>query len=274
MKSFFLSLSLLVSLSSFALNPSRTYAVLPSDFGLAYKEVTINATDGFKLNAWIFFPATATRKYVVMSDDGNGNMADNIEVVGQFLSLGYNVITYDYRGYGKSDSFHVNQNFFIYAQFAKDLQGVLDYMRKSFSPGYCDLYGIGIGAGLSIGLGCTSTQVRRIFADGPYTSLEQAKKELKDRDGKEVMLPLAYDKNIIEPQYGLTTGPNQGSLIGILVIVGQNETVFGPDDAKQLQKIHPKNFDIYTVPNVTNEQSFSSNKDEYFNQIKKFIATR
>ena len=273
MKSFFLSLSLLVSLSSFALNPSRTYAVLPSDFGLAYKEVTINATDGFKLNAWIFFPATATRKYVVMSDDGNGNMADNIEVVGQFLSLGYNVITYDYRGYGKSDSFHVNQNFFIYAQFAKDLQGVLDYMRKSFSPGYCDLYGIGIGAGLSIGLGCTSTQVRRIFADGPYTSLEQAKKELKDRDGKEVMLPLAYDKNIIEPQYGLTTGPNQGSLIGILVIVGQNETVFGPDDAKQLQKIHPKNFDIYTVPNVTNEQSFSSNKDEYFNQIKKFIAT-
>jgi pimeloyl-ACP methyl ester carboxylesterase len=94
-------------------------------------------------------------------------MADNLEVVGQFLSLGYNVLTYDYRGYGKSDSFHINQNFFIYAQFAKDLQGVLDYMRKTYSPGYCDLYGIGIGAGLSIGLGCTSTQVRRVIADGP-----------------------------------------------------------------------------------------------------------
>src|SRR5436853_361756 len=96
------------SAALFALNPSRTYAVLPSDFGLSFKEVTISATDGFKLNAWIFFPSTPTRKYVVMSDDGNGNMADNLEVVGQFLSLGYNVVTYDYRGFGKSDSFHIN----------------------------------------------------------------------------------------------------------------------------------------------------------------------
>ncbi len=261
------------SVCLFALNPSRTYAVLPSDFGLTYKEVTISATDGFKLNAWIFFPSTVTRKYVIMSDDGNGNMGDNLEIVGQFLSLGYNVVTYDYRGYGKSDSFRINQNFFIYSQFSKDLQGVIDYMRKTFSPGYCDLYGIGIGAGLSIGLGCTNTQVRRIFADGPYTTLDQAKRELKDRRSQDVLVPLAYDKNILEPQYGLAEGPNQDKLLGILVFVGQNEDVFGPEDAKQLQKVHPKNFDIYTVPNVTNDKNMSSNKDEYFNQIKKFIAS-
>lgn len=273
MKSFFLLCLTFVSLSSFALNPSRSYAVLPSDFGLAFKEVSIAATDGLKLNAWIFYPATPTRKYVVISDDGNGNMADNLEVVGQFLSLGYNVVTYDYRGYGKSDSFHINQNFFIYAQFGKDLQGVLDYMRKSFSPGYCDLYGIGIGGGLSIGLGCTSTQVRRIYADGPYTSFEQAKNELKERHSVDVILPLAYDKTVLEPQYALATGPNQNNLLGILVIVGQNENVFGLEDAKQLQKIHPKNFDIYTVANVTNDKNMSSNKDEYFNQIKKFITS-
>jgi len=145
-------------------------------------------------------------------------------------------------------------------------------MRKTFSPGYCDLYGIGIGAGLSIGLGCTSTQVRRVIADGPYTSLEQAKKELKDRRNQDVMLPLAYDKNILEPQYALSAGANQDKLQGIFVITGQNENVFGPDDAKQLQKIHPKNFEMYTVPNATNENTLSTNKDEYFNQIKKFIT--
>src|SRR5438046_5693957 len=126
-----------------------------------------------------------------MRNDWNGNMVDNLEMVGQFVFLGYNVVTYDYRGFEMSESFHINKNFFIYSQFAKDLQGVLDYMRKTFSPGYCDLYGIGIGAGLSIGLGCTSAQVRRIFADGPYTSLEEAKQELKDRHNQDVMVPLA-----------------------------------------------------------------------------------
>ena len=28
------------------------------------------------------------------------NMADNIEIAGQFLSAGWNVALYDYRGYG------------------------------------------------------------------------------------------------------------------------------------------------------------------------------
>lgn len=268
--SFFILLT--VSFSSFALNPSRQYAVVPSDYGLDYKEVSIAATDGVKLNAWIFIPSAPSKKYVVISDDGNGNMADNLEVVGQFLSLGYNVITYDYRGYGKSDSFHINQNFFIYSQFAKDLQGVLDYLRKTYSPGFCDLYGIGIGAGLSIGLGCTSTQVRRIIADGSYTSLEQAKKELKEKRNQDVLLPLAYDKNLIEPQYALVEGPNQTNLFGILLIAGQNEDLFGPDDAKQLQRLHPKNMLIYVVPNATNDKTLSVDKDAYFNQIKKFIA--
>ena len=264
---------LAISFSSLALNPSRQYAVIPSDFGLNYKEVSIASTDGVKLNAWVFIPSTPSRKYVIISDDGNGNMADNLEVVGQFLSLDYNVITYDYRGYGKSDSFHINQGFFIYAQFAKDLQGVLDYLRKTYSPGYCDLYGIGIGAGLSIGLGCTSTQVRRVIADGSYTSLEQAKKELKEHRNQDVMLPLAYDKNIIEPQYALAEGANRNNLYGVLLIAGQNADVFGPDDQKQLQKIHSKSLDVYIVPNATNDNTISVNKDEYFNQIKKFIAT-
>lgn len=259
--------------SAFALNPSRTYAVLPSDFGLNYKEVSITATDGVKLNSWIFTPSSPTRKYVVISDDGNGNMADNIELVGQFLSLGYNVLTYDYRGYGKSDSFHINQNFFIYAQFAKDLQGVLDYVRKAYSPGYCDLYGIGIGGGLSIGLACTSTQVLRVIADGPYFGFEQAKNDIKEKRNLDVMMPLAYEKNLLEPKYALTEGLNQGQLKGILLIAGQNEDVFGTDMMKQMQKLHSHNTDVYIVPGVTNEKNFSSNKDDYFNEVKKFLTS-
>jgi hypothetical protein len=95
---------------------------------------------------------------------------------------------------------------------------------------------------------------------------------LKDRRNQEVMLPLAYDKNLLEPQYALASGLNEDKLQGILLIVGQNEDVFGPDDAKQLQKIHSKNLEVYTVANATNDKTFSSNKDEYFNQVKKFVT--
>ena len=96
---------------------------------------------------------------------------------------------------------------------------------------------------------------------------------MKDHRGQEVMLPLAYDKNLIEPVYALAEGANRNSLLGIFLIAGQNSDVFGPDDAKQLQKIHSKNLDVYIVPNATNDKTISVNKDEYFNQVKKFIAT-
>lgn len=88
------------------------------------------------------------------------------------------------------------------------------------------------------------------------------------------MLPLAYDKNLIEPVYALKEGLNQDKLLGILLIAGQNEQIFGPDQMKQLQKIHPKNLQIYLVPNATNDKNLSSNKDEYFNQVKKFVMGR
>ena len=63
---------LLFSVNSlFALNPSKDYATLPSDYGMDYKEVSITATDGLKLNGWIFKPMEESKKYIVISDDGS-----------------------------------------------------------------------------------------------------------------------------------------------------------------------------------------------------------
>ena len=272
MKRTLLSVVSLFALSNvFALNPSKDYATLPSDFGMDYKEVSIPATDGLKLNAWIFKPMSESKKFVVISDDGEGNMADNIELVAQFLSAGYNVVTYDYRGYGKSDEFNINQKFFIYAQFVKDLQGVLDYMRKTYSPGMCDLYGLGIGAGLSLSVGSNSTQVRRIIADGPYLTFEDVKAKYQKNKSQDILMPLGYDKNYMEPLYALQNGTAQEKLTGIMIIVGQNDNMFSPDDAKQLQKVHSRNMVIYTVPGSTNDKNFQSNKNAYFDQVKKFL---
>ncbi|MBA2423573.1 MAG: alpha/beta hydrolase [Chitinophagales bacterium] len=268
-----LVLAIVAAIPVFALNPSKEYSTLPSDYGMDYKEVSIPATDGLKLNAWIFKPMSETKKFIVISDDGNGNMADNIELVAQFLSAGYNVLTYDYRGYGKSDSFNINQKLFIYPQFVKDLQGVLDFMRKTYSPGMCDLYGIGVGAGLSIGVGCNSTQVRRIIADGPYLSFEDTKNKYQEKRQQQIIMPLAYDKNYMEPLYAMQDGKTQDNLSGIMIIVGQNDDLAGPDDIKQLQKVHPKNLVVYIVPGSTNEKNFESNKNEYFDQVKKFLSS-
>lgn len=265
-----LSIFTFCSLQLFALNPSKDYPILPSEYGMDYKEVRIPATDGVMLNAWVFKPSSESKKFIIMSDDGNGNMGDNIEIAAQFLSIGYNVLMYDYRGFGKSDSFAINKKFFIYPQFTKDIIGVIEYTRKYHTTIF-DLYGMGMGAGLSLSVGANRPEVRRIIADGGYASFEQTKARYKEKKNEDVLMPLAYDKMFMEPQYALAEKGNQ--LFGILYIVGEKDELFSPADVKALIKVHPKNTATYIVPGVTSDADFATNKNEYFNQIKKFIQT-
>ena len=257
----------LVLKSVAALNPSREYAVLPSDYGMDYKEVIITASDDVKLNAWVFKPMTDSKKYIVMSDDGNGNMADNIEIAAQFLSYGYNVIMYDYRGFGKSDDFTINNKFFTYPQFVKDITAVVEYTRKYYNTIF-DMYGIGMGAGLSVSVGANRPEIRHIIADGTYVSFEAYRNKFKSVTGNDVLMPLAYDKTFMEPQYALVDKGSQ--LMGIMYIVGEKEDIVTTDDVKALLKLN-KNSVMYTVPDVKNDANFTTNKNEYFNQIKKFL---
>src|SRR5260221_464854 len=106
----FIILLLLISASStlFALNPSREYKTKPSKYGMNYKEEKITTKDGATLNSWFFESAKHTTNWIVISGSGDGNMADNIELASQFLSTGWNVCMYDYRGYGASSDFTID----------------------------------------------------------------------------------------------------------------------------------------------------------------------
>src|SRR4051812_9548554 len=110
-----------VSISAFALSPVREYKFKPEKYGMVYKEEKIPTKDGASLNAWFFETTKKTTNWIVISASGDGNMSDNIELAGSFLSAGWNVAMYDYRGYGGSSDFAVDADTYIYPQFVTDL---------------------------------------------------------------------------------------------------------------------------------------------------------
>lgn len=270
MKKLTLLISILVAIKfASALNPSKEYKVLPDEYGMTYKEITIETDDKTRLNTWYFTPKNESKKLMIISDDGEGNMADNLAIVAQFISMGYNVVTYDYRGYGKSDDFKINPEFFIYAQFAQDLIAVINYNHKFHAVMTIDLYGIGIGAGLSLSVGSSRPEPRKVIADAPYLNLENMQKKYKNILEKEVKMPLMYDKFLLEPTYAL---PEKGKhLNGIMYIIGEKDKLITPDDVKQLYKLNGSKATMYIVKGVANDENFSMDKNEYFNQIKKFL---
>ncbi len=262
---FFFLVAMLWSTLTTALNPSRDYSVKPEKYGMTYKEEKVPTKDGATLNAWFFELPKKTTNWIVISASGDGNMADNIELAGQFLSAGWNVAMYDYRGYGTSSDFAIDPDTYIYPQFLNDLNAILDYLRKSRAITKFDLYGQNIGAGISFGVGCNRPETRKIIVDGPWIGLESMKKKMKEKRGKDVILPFGYDKKF-EPMYACETPrPN---IKGIMVIVSAKDDLINPNDTKTLKCVTTT---FVVSGSTSNAENFNADKNLYFEKISKFL---
>jgi len=256
------------------LNPVKEYEMTPKDVDLNYEEVTIPTDDGAQLKGW-YYPAIskkASYKIVIISDDGEGNMADQIEIASKFLTLGFHVLSFDYRGYGESSEFAVKKKFFIHTQFEKDLRGAVKFVRETYSTlTKISLYGQGIGAGLSICVGANDPKIRFVIADSPYTYFDETSKMMASA-GEDKMFPMAYDKIGMEPKYCLESQTDMDKYkTKILYICGGKDPVFNAKLMKGLQKLRPARTTIYTVKTATRANTFSSDKEAYYEALKNFV---
>jgi len=267
-----ISIIILLSIvvSSNALNPVKEYSVSPDEFGMKYSEVNFKTEDGLNLFGWYFNAPKKSGKAIILSHDGDGNMGDLIELAGQFVSAGYNVLTYDYRGYGKSDDFKINTKFYIYAQFVKDLEAAIEFVRvRKSGITTVHLYGQGIGAGLSLSVGADKKRVTKVIADSPYTTLLDIQKKFADIKGENILIPLAYDKNILEPKFALEN--KYAKLKNYLFIAGDEDELYSPKEIKNLSKMVKATASIYIVKGAKANSTFIKDKAKYFEEIREFV---
>lgn len=251
-----------------ALEPVRTYAVTPDEFGIEYEVIDIATEDGKTLRGWLYKPRERSAKAVIMSHSGEGNIADLIELASNFVTLGYYVITYDYRGYGESSDFDINPNFYIYAQFENDLNAAINYANRYLSRARTlHLWGVGMGAGLSLAVGANRTEVDGIIADSPYATLDAIQASIASATGKNVLLPLGYNRLAIEPQFALDEKGDH--LDGILFIAGDDDNIYTVRDIRRLSRVR-RGTSMYTVRGGTHKTNFTVDKHRYFEEIRRF----
>mgnify|MGYP002348184813 FL=1 len=132
-----------------------------------------------------------------------------------------------------------------------------------------DLYGIGIGGGLSVSVGANRTEIFQVIADSPYSKLEDMKKRIKEKRNIDVLLPLGFNKYLMEPYYALETkGTN---LYGVLFICGEYDDLVNPNDIKELMKVQKNRTSMYIVKGVNATETFTKDKNKYFEEIRAFL---
>jgi len=132
-----LCLALLAAGPAFAIKPLANYWARPDTLGLKYQSLSLTTADHVHLAAWLIAPAAGAPSQnttIVVAGGDSGNMASYIFTAATLAGAGYQVLLFDYRGFGHSDAFAINQNYLYYPEFATDTRAALAEARRR-SPG-------------------------------------------------------------------------------------------------------------------------------------------
>jgi len=254
--------------TAFALNPSRTYKQLPDKYNMKYEAHTVTTSDGAKLHAWSIKSKTKSSKYILISHNGEGNMGDYLRRVDQFTSIGYNVVTFDYRGYGKSSSFKIDRKMQIYPHFQDDFKAMVDFTRK-LSPTF-DAYGWGIGGGLALGVGWNRREIRKIIADTPFLSMEDLESRFAPSGKNPSKVTAAGYKKANEPVHALAKPP--AGTKSVKILVGSKDAKYKKADMQKIASKKSKNASVSVIKGGDGKDN--SKSSSYFTTIKTFLGAK
>ena len=144
---------------------------LPADHKYSFihdfDELSIEVEPGVKLNA-LYFKVPQPKGAVFYMHGNAGSLDSWGSVADEFLALDYDVLIYDYRGYGKSGG-SIESEEQMYSD-AKKMLGVIDQLYGSES---IVLYGRSLGTGIAVDLakGMAGDSLKMVILETPYTSM-------------------------------------------------------------------------------------------------------
>lgn len=128
---------LLIFLSSIqvanGLPPERSYWITPDSLGLHYVSERLITPDGAELQSWMLSTKAAPLKTtLIIAYACTGNMANTVYYADAFLKAGFDVVLFDYRGFGHSSDFTIDPAYLYYNEYVTDLKTAVVAARKQF----------------------------------------------------------------------------------------------------------------------------------------------
>ena len=125
--------------------PSRTWDDTPAVHGLAFEDLSLPVGKNDKVSAW-FFPSgrtNASKVFLVCHGNG-GNISHRIELARLLHELGWGIMVFDYRGYGRSTGRPGEEKTY------QDAQAAYRWLKdKGFAPANIIAYGESLGGGVA-----------------------------------------------------------------------------------------------------------------------------
>lgn len=230
--------------------PSRTIAHTPAELDLRYEDVRFQSDDGVWLGGW-FLPAIGgkARATVVHVHGNAANIGEHVWAARWLPAAGYNVLTFDYRGYGSSDGSP------DIAGAQRDISAALAYVRSrpDVPPGRLVVFAQSLGGALAIHNIAHSpyrNEIRVLIVDSAFSSYQRIAGE--KLAGHWLTWPLQWlPQLLISDRFAPDAAVAAITPIPLLLIHGTGDQVVPSHHSEQLYERAASPKRLWLLPNVS-----------------------
>jgi len=228
-----------------AIIPDTVYIRKPESMGLIYKNLEVITNDGYKIETW-FFPAQSPlsegelrdlngnrrtyetqdetkRPTIIVCNGDAGNMSYfQLYLAKSWTSRGFNVVTFDWCGFGKSSPFAMDRNYLCYTEMLEDYRAVVRTTseQEEVLNGAIAVVGWSTGAYLSMITAYTDDLVNAFVGRSLPTDFDDfipLVMKYKNKTRNELLVPEDFPTELmpvhIAPEFGKP----------LFLIVGEND---------------------------------------------------
>ena len=237
--------------------PSKEITLTPKDLSMQYKTINIKSS-GVTIKAWLLYTTKKDNKkapYIIYCHGNAGNISGRLNIANSFLKEGFNVMLFDYRGYGESTGKPSEKGIY------QDAVSVYEYLIKEEKIPYNKINILGISLGCNAALYITALKkANTLILVSPITSAKDIAKKM----------PVYYIFS-----YFIDDILNNKKLIKkiqipILIAHSKEDTTVPYEMGKKLFELCPsKDKEFITLSGEHSEDYFF--EKNFMDKIKKFI---
>jgi fermentation-respiration switch protein FrsA (DUF1100 family) len=241
--------------------PTKDTPATPAEHGLVFENVTFSTSDQVKLHGWLIPVAKGqTVKGTVVFSHGNaGSIGHHLSFVDWLPRRGYQLLMYDYRGFGKSEGIPSREG------LVRDVEAAFSFVqqRKETAAGKIFSFGHSLGGAKSItALARASVPgLRAVITDGTFASYEQMAMIMAGNFGKNLVSDELSPKDVVAQLP-----------VPLLMIHGTDDEVVPLAQGKALFEAARPRKTFYQVSGGRHGDSLSRNKGEYREKMLEWMA--
>ena len=242
----------------------------PSNHGFEFKEIEIPTSGGEKLSAWHIHSRTKAPLGTVIHYHGNAeNMTSHATFIYWLAQSGYDVYTFDYRGYGRSPG-KVSRRSTL-----EDGQAALTYVASQAAPNDLFILGQSLGGAIATfsAANVNVPHLRAMIIDssfGSYPGIASKKLSQFWRT-----LPFQWLGPILISSLGDPISEIEKIKIPLLFVHGDADSEVPISEGKLLfnaAKVEDKIF--WTVPKGTHTSAFSMEDSQYKKDVLAYLCDK